>query len=241
VVDVPENMYAVLALGATTSVLSVGIAKVRGPKASGVIHPRFSDLISTGGVVSPERLNFLCWTAVAIASFLSAVLLQDPRQMQQLPGIPGNLLLLSGVSAAGYLGGKAIRGGGPVLDEVVADTSGLVLTLMGRNLSTAASFEVDGKSITPYISSLVHPEKRATVVEPEAGERQTDFAKVLRLTLSALPPSWVGKAERRLTVANADGQRADCAVAFGVAANPAPATVASLTPEKEPPGVPAHA
>jgi hypothetical protein len=221
-VDVPENMYGVLALGAGTSVLSMGISKLRGPKASGVVHPRFSDLISTGGTVSPERLNFVCWTAVAIASFLSAVLLQDPRQMEQLPGIPNNLLILSGVSAAGYLGGKAVRGAGPVLDEVVADSSELILTLMGRNLSVDATFEVDGKSITPHLDSLVHPDKRAKVVVAEPGDgQQTQFAKVLKLTLSSLPAAWTDQRERRLTVANVDGQRADCELTFHATPQPA--------------------
>jgi hypothetical protein len=101
-VDVPPNLTGILSISLGTAVASVGITKVRGPKASGALHPGFGDLIKVGGVVSPERAFFLLWTIVAIATFILNVLKVDPMVLSDLPTVPDSLLALSGISAGGW-------------------------------------------------------------------------------------------------------------------------------------------
>ena len=61
-------------------------------------------MIGSGGTVAPERFQYLLWTVVAIAGFLLLILRTDPGSLTELPKIPDSLLLLTGVSSAGYLG-----------------------------------------------------------------------------------------------------------------------------------------
>ena len=226
IVDMPDNLLKVLGISLGTTVGSVAITRWRGPKASGGVYPSLGDLISIGGVASPERVGFLVFTLVSILVFILNVAQVDPMVLGDLPKVPDGLLALSGLSAAGYLGGKMVRGGGPVLDEVIVVDSppvpaqagaatGLVLMFTGRHLGLDASFEVDGESLASLLDPSVHRDRRPIVVTPE--ERDDDrFAKSLKLTLSTLPASW-SKAladatpvhvERPITIANSDGQRA---------------------------------
>lgn len=204
--EMPENLPGILALSAGTAVVSIGITQVRGPKGSGAVHPSFGDLINVGGVVSPERFQFLLWTLVAIGGFLFNLLRSDPSSISELPKVPESLLALSGVSAAAYLGGKLARSPGPVVDEVLVGAGSLVFTVLGRNLSIDASFEIDGESVTQYMKDKT---LRLEVIEREKDEGGSTFAKKLRLTLDDFPPEWLEAEERQFTftLINRDGQK----------------------------------
>jgi hypothetical protein len=213
IVDMPDNLINILGLSLGTAIGSVGITRLRGPKASGGVQPNVADLITTGGVVSPERVGMLVWTVVAVLVFIMNVWQVNPMVLDALPKVPDGLLALSGLTSAGYLGGKLVRGPGPVVDEVMLSRSNESwdILLTGRNLGTDASFEVDGQSIT---SLFEHADKRSVVVTPEDA-RDGRFAKSVRLVLRALPDAWAtsvaqggppGGAE--LTIVNSDGQRA---------------------------------
>ena len=78
-----------------------------GPKGAGDVQPGWSDLLTVGGVVVPERVQFVVWTIVGVFTFLAMTLFADPWIAQELPGVPERFLLLMGVSSAGYLGGSA--------------------------------------------------------------------------------------------------------------------------------------
>jgi hypothetical protein len=236
IADVPQNLPIIWGLSAGTAVLSVGIAKVRGAKASGEVHPSFADLLSTGGVVSPERFQFFLWTIVAILTFVLNVWNVDPMVLNDLPKVPDGLLAISGVSAAAYLGGKLVRGAGPIIDEVLAapvdgTAAGTSLLILGSNLGLDATFEVDGHPITELLDPKVHPDRRAIVVKREDRDG-TQFAKSLRLALTRLPEKWIELLKQSedpgdlpsLTIVNRDGQRADVQVPRAIlsAASPAP-------------------
>jgi hypothetical protein len=210
--SVPEGLPLMLGMSAGTAVLSIGITSAKGPKASGDAEPGFSDLISVGGLVSPERFQFFLWTCVSIAAFLFSALRMDPLQINELPKIPDSLLTLSGVSSAGFLGGKLVRGPGPVISEVLASGGSLVLTVLGRNLDRFARFEINGKSITALLPAGPEQAPRAETLEPEAGGRSHEFAKSIKIVLEKPAEDWLRYPESppklELSVVNQDGQRA---------------------------------
>ncbi|HWP06899.1 MAG TPA: hypothetical protein VNN72_14200, partial [Polyangiaceae bacterium] len=255
IADIPKNLPMILGVSASTAVLSIGIGKVRGPKAAGVLHPSFADLLSTGGVVSPERFQLLLWTIVAVASFVLSVLKVDPMVLNDLPAVPDGLLALSGVSSAAYLGGKYARGPGPVIDDVLVkaredEFPGFEVTVVGSYLSLDASFEVDGQPI----SDLLDPEQNLHG-RPRPGKRQegdtSKFAKALTLFFTKLPPQWLELLNEpdntdpvpTITIANSDGQRADGEVRRKVLLDagalpnlpPAPPPAAAQTPRPDAP------
>jgi hypothetical protein len=79
------------------------------------------------------------------------VLLTDPSTLKTLPDIPEGFLYLMGISAAGYLGGKAVRLPGPVIHQLLAsaeetsaagkETVLLTILVKGENLSTDATIK----------------------------------------------------------------------------------------------------
>jgi hypothetical protein len=104
-------------------------------KGAGEVGPNFSDFITTGGVVAPERFQFLVWTLIGIGSFMMIVFLSPPISIQDLPPVPDGFLQLMGISAAGYVGGKLVRKAGPKIDSVDARidpaANTLVLSIVG--------------------------------------------------------------------------------------------------------------
>ena len=206
IMDIPENLPGIIAISAGTTVASMGIAATRGPKGAGPVHPSFSDLISTGGIVAPERFQFFLWTLVAIATFLFTVSNSDPSIISDLPKIPPRLLWISGVSAMGYLGGKVARAPGPIIDQIIATTGSLKLSIMGRNLSGDATVEIAGISTAAFLDPTKHPEHRPEAASPSDDDNAG--SNTLELLLKKAPVEWVGKATLDITVQNPDGQKA---------------------------------
>jgi hypothetical protein len=116
--DVPGTLPGIIAVAAGTSVGAQFISGARGSKGAGDVEPGFSDFITSGGVVAPDRLQMLLWTLFGVGAFFVAVLQQHPGTMAELPAIPEHLLYLMGLSSAGYLGGKLARKPGPVINEI---------------------------------------------------------------------------------------------------------------------------
>src|SRR5207245_324636 len=97
--------------GAYAFMLSLGtlvVAQVTnaatGPKGSGEVHPAVSDLVVHGGVLAPERVQQVLWTLVAAIGFLLTVI-GSYSTPTELPTIPTELLVLMGISSAGYIAG----------------------------------------------------------------------------------------------------------------------------------------
>lgn len=228
IADIPRNLPTIWGLSAFTAVASVGITKMRGSKASGEVHPSFADLLSTGGVVSPERFQFFLWTVVAIGTFLLNVWNVDPMVLDDLPQLPDGLLAISGVSSVAYLGGKFARGAGPVIDQVLKaqppsaplQPPGPVLLVQGTNLSVDASFEIKGVSITELLDPALHPDGFPIIVRRSPRDPEK-FALALKLALLKTPPAWAEILQQQpedpsnqatLTIVNSDGQRSDAQV-----------------------------
>jgi len=152
--DIPENYPALLAISAGTTAAATGLGSLRGTKGGGPVLPSTADLISNGGMVAADRFQFFVWTVIACLGFVALILMQDPSTVKEFPSFPNGLLYVMGVSAAGYLGGKAARNPGPILKQVTVSAQGqdLKVTLLGSNLDKKASFRIDGTeqaTVTP--------------------------------------------------------------------------------------------
>lgn len=153
---VPENLPTMLGLSVGTSVVAAGIGTRIGGKGAGPESPSAADFISAGGIVLPERFQFFLWTIVSSGGVLALILASDPATVNELPKLPDGLIYLMGLSSAGYLGGKLVRGPGPsvrsldVIRKAVDDKGvGPVLQFMltGDNLHADASFQLDDEHI----------------------------------------------------------------------------------------------
>jgi hypothetical protein len=153
--DIPDNYPSLLAISAGTSIAAVGINSTRGTKGAGPVYPSAADFISNGGLVVPERFQFFVWTLIACIGFIALILMQDPATVSGFPNFPTGLLYVMGVSASGYLGGKAVRTAGPILKEVQVESIAaappapgappdLKVILKGDNLDKQGRFRIDG-------------------------------------------------------------------------------------------------
>jgi hypothetical protein len=202
-VDVPGGLPGIVAISAGTTVMAQMITKSKGPKGAGEIHPSLTDLVSTGGVIVPERFQFFVWTLLGAAAFIFVVFLNDPGTIQDLPAVPAGFLQLMGLSSAGYLGGKIARRAGPVIDEILAATGSLEFTLKGRNLSKDATFRIGDKDIP---SDQFEGGLKPQIVEADT-EGEPNTGKMIKLKLKNPDPEWV-KDNNQLTIINPDGQKA---------------------------------
>jgi hypothetical protein len=201
--SVPEGLPTMLGISAGTVALAVGTSDARGSKGAGPADPGFGDLITTGGVFAPERLQFFLWTVLGVFGFISATLSQDPGTVTEMAKIPDNFLPLMGVSSLGYLAGKAIRKPGPViaeLDPKLPSTS---------SATPPASIRVIGAHLSPRAQVRLYGEILPSEdVKPEAQQPQgAEFVSELVLTPKSVKPNVSGAV--RVKVTNPDGQSAE--------------------------------
>jgi len=218
--QIPQHLPALILISGSTTAVAQAVTSVRGPKGAGSMQPSFADFITTGGIVAVERLQFFVWTCLGVAAFVFMVLMHDPGAIIDLPQIPKEFLYLMGLSSLGYVGGKAARRPGPVIDDIKASFASLILEMHGRNLSKDASFEVNGEKVT---LDLINPSPDIApqgslgnisggdasgirVIEAEA-EQASNLAKVLEFTIKLPKAEWFQKS-CQLAIINPDGQRA---------------------------------
>jgi len=226
--SIPDGMPLLLGLSAGTTVLSHGITTSFGSKGSGAVHPSPADFISSGGMVVGERFQFFVWTLVGCLGFVFLLMRTDPATLTELPKVPDNFLYLMGFSSAGYLGGKAVRKAGPVIN-VLSITSiatppdesppnkppegrspkGPVLTinLKGENLGAKAGVcvKVDGKLLR---------DDQVWLTPKELPEPPSGLSAEIEVSLDVGLIDELGKlslleGEHTLTLVNGDGQAAD--------------------------------
>jgi hypothetical protein len=216
--DVPNTIAGLLGISGGTAVASAGLTSARGAKGAGLQQPTGADLISSGGVVAPERFQFFVWTIVACAGFTALLVDQDPAMVNKFPDIPQGLLYIMGISAAGYLGGKAARKPGPVIEliGVQSRTSSptlFILTVQGKNLDSKGRFFVDEKElgfVSPENRKVYNIKPEQKLVEPTiaAGAADPDFANQLIITITD-PRIDLSKGDHIFRIVNRDGQFAD--------------------------------
>jgi hypothetical protein len=231
--DVPEGLPGIVGISGATGVAGIAAGTLWGGKGPAGPEPSLADLIMTGGVVAADRVQFLAWTFASTLAFLVAVVIADPGTIETLPRIPEGLLWLSGLSGAGYLGGKVARGSAPAINETsmaidgelvgafdlsegaVLMLSGRQFSLMitGRHLSMDAQIEVDNHRLGPPKSGSVltrNAELKGESPEPgRSGYFQRLTVKFDDSGSVILSPD--GKNEGRdlpLALVNPDGQSA---------------------------------
>src|SRR5579885_798230 len=161
--DVPGNLPGILAVSVGTSVFATGVTSAVGSKGSGRVQPGWGDLLTVGGVVVPERVQFVVWTIVGVTAFLALTFLADPAVIQNLPSVPQGFLLLMGASSAGYLGGKMARKPGPIIMSAKgvweidpqqpaanARRDKLTFSIIGRNLAVDCGIRFKDVKV-PYV------------------------------------------------------------------------------------------
>jgi hypothetical protein len=200
--EIPDNYPSLLAISAGTTVAAVGLTIARGTKGGGPVYPSAADFISDGGLVVPERFQFFVWTLVACIGFVMLILMQDPAKIDGFPSFPSGLLYVMGVSAAGYLGGKAVRSPGPVLKQVQVsvkkdasgvETTDLNVTIKGENLDKNGKFRIDGASQAPV----------GAINGSEQPQGPQGYCTQLDLTLSQ--GAGFAKGDHTLEITNRDG------------------------------------
>ena len=205
---VPDNLPGILLISVGTGVLATGVTGASGGKGAGSFQPSLSDLITSGGVVAPERLQFLLWTTLGVIAFLFYTLAIGPDQITDLPSIPNGFLELMGISSAGYVGGKLARGPGPKIVSMTGQVVGrqLALKIDGTALGTkgASYLLADMTPATPVdktVTLLI--DTTTSVIDPSG------FATHLEARLDAVQGLAFAAAQKlRFTVVNQDGEKA---------------------------------
>jgi hypothetical protein len=195
--QVPDNYPSLLAISAGTTAAAIGLNATRGGNGGGPVHPGPADFISNGGLVVADRFQFFVWTLIACTGFVALILLQDPATVSGFPDFPSGLLYVMGVSAAGYLGGKAVRNPGPILRQVKPTDPGsgadLTITLLGENLAKDAKFRING--------ALQQPTGEVKYIQQ--AQAQTGSATQLDFTLAGAAGFYKG--DNVFEVTNPDG------------------------------------
>jgi hypothetical protein len=119
--DIPSTLPGIIAVAGGTAITAQIVTSSKGSKGSGGEKPSWADFITSGGVVAADRLQMFLWTLFGVGAFLYAVWQLEPGTITDLPALPDRLLVLMGISSAGYLGGKIARKAGPVIAEISID------------------------------------------------------------------------------------------------------------------------
>jgi IPT/TIG domain-containing protein len=203
--EVPDNLPMIAAISVGTGVLATGVATMAGSKGSGDVEPSWSDLITSGGVVAPERLQFLLWNIVGGASYLFYTFLISPESIKDLPTIPNTFLQIMGVSSAGYVVGKIARGPGPVIKTAVGRivAERYQATLQGTALAT--------KGETFYWATWPNGNDQKVVHDIVTDQSEIDTSGmatklVVNLTLPAGAAA-PAAGDYRITIVNPDGEK----------------------------------
>ncbi|MBW4560772.1 MAG: hypothetical protein KME32_06360 [Mojavia pulchra JT2-VF2] len=218
-----------------TLVTAQATSTIRGSKGSGEVNPAWSDLVVHGGVVALERVQQVVWNLIIGIAFI-VILLVTYTTASSLPTIPSEILVLMGISAGGYIGGKAVRKPGPNISQVVLwdNPEDLItnpdltphLTLAGEHFSQAGGVIVQMVYLDEYKNEkqetrIEIKQDNICTLEPDP-EHPGEFCRKLQINfsgLNALPEDdwleWLQvfsenfTAQRvKITLINADGQRA---------------------------------
>jgi hypothetical protein len=206
-IDIPPGLPGIVLISSATILFSEGISNTKGSKGAGKVEPEWSDLISIGGVITPERVQFFIWTVLGSFAFLYVAFLQTPDTIKDLPQVPVGFLQLMGVSSFGYIGGKFARKAGPIISEVNAQygEESLVLNIHGSALSVDAKYEIGGITVSSAMTDEMKP-----LIITSNDSNEPSLAKHLRLTISKqYQNSWSGLEGRKFKITNPDGQFAE--------------------------------
>jgi len=155
--DVPGSLPGIILVAGGTAVTSQVITATKGSKGAGEEKPGWADFITSGGVVAADRLQMLLWTLFGVGAFLYAVWQLQPGTITDLPAIPDRLMVLMGISSAGYLGGKIARKAGPVIAE---------MSIMPAESDAALALERDAGESPDLVGAITRAQQTLTDMKP---------------------------------------------------------------------------
>jgi hypothetical protein len=234
--DVPAAFSGILGMSAGTTVVAAGATSARGSKGAGGTRPSFSDFITTGGQVVPERFQYFVWTLVACFGFAALLLSQDPATITGFPDIPQGLLYVMGVSAGGYLAGKVTRAPGPVIRNITWNKDQKQLFVQGENLSNDGDYFIDGKKL-PIITQGTDAKSLVNSTPQEQASDRT-FCSELKVTVDPKAGFDLDTGDHVFRIMNKDAQFSD---ARFTADPPQIKSVTMLNPPPSPISVPTGA
>jgi hypothetical protein len=221
-VDLPQGLPGLVGISGATSILASGVKSTVGSQGSGEVQPSWTDLLTSGGVVAPERVQYFVWTLVGAGAFLYNVWNMDPSTINTLPVVPQQFLQIMGISAAGYLGGKLARGQGPVIDQVIVAKKPqssvdytLTLQITGAGLSALASYQLqkmdEGIPRDVAVSPAPVGGNNPEILAKQSDYERTKFATNLKVTLQWAPETKIndllsGSDPVTLIMYNPDGE-----------------------------------
>jgi hypothetical protein len=245
-IDIPKNLPGIVFISATTGALARVTTSARGPKGAGDQHPSVADFVSSGGMVSAERVQFFIWTIIGAVVFLWLAIASDPISVHELPAVPQGFLELMGISSFGYLAGKAARKPGPVINSISLNPprpeSGkpVEITARGRILSKEGDFKITYRVATSPGEGEREVDQPLTdgflkaIAVGETDEQSKPDKTYKRLTLTVdeknVKAEWFRSG--KFVISNPDGQTASW---------PLPGTleISDITPVLVPPPTPA--
>jgi hypothetical protein len=134
---------------------------------------------------------------IGTVGYVVLVLKQSPEQIGALPELRPDLVTVMGLGALVYIGGKAVRLPGPVINEVKPTAAqDLTLTVKGQNLHKDAVVSIDRQPV----------EVRRGNSTPMEGAISNALSSQLELTVDAVP--WA-TGDHLLRLTNIDGQYAE--------------------------------
>lgn len=199
--DVPSGLPGIILISAGTTATAQAAKRINGPDSSGNIFPSLADFVSSGGDVLPDRFQFFVWTIVGVSTFLFVVVFSDPASINTLPTVPTGMLVLMGISSAGYLGGKVARATGPNLSSVTKAPGVYAFDLTGSGLSRFATFQIDGADAGATAT--------VTPGEPDETSTTPEFFKTLKLFVPNPNPAWLKGGPHTIRILNRDFQYSD--------------------------------
>jgi len=176
--DMPSSVPAIIGVGAGTAIGAQIVTNVRGPKGGGGESANLGDLVTSGGVAAPERVQMFVWTILGVGAFCLAVVQHSPGSIKELDKVPDALMYLMGLSSMGYLGGKLARKPGPIVNEMSITPSD-----SDEAIANAAALP------TPSVPNLSQPAGQAQAVlgtlTNAAGASAQDAVKALSTAVAA--------------------------------------------------------
>jgi hypothetical protein len=170
---VPPGLPGIVAIAGGTAVGAQVVTNINGPKGAGQLKPSLADFVTSGDVVAAERVQFFVWTIIGALGFMAVVFRLDPRVLKELPNIPSSVLVISGLSSFGYLGGKLARDPGPVITEIMTSVGPDPEVTPANQVAAAAQTtpSADSRSnasVTTAKSSLLTAQQRLQAIAASA-------------------------------------------------------------------------
>ncbi|RAA11774.1 hypothetical protein [Ralstonia pseudosolanacearum] len=217
--DIPGSLAGLLGISVGTTISTLTLNAVKGSKAAGPTSPSISDFISVGGVVAPDRLQYLLWTIIGAIAYVALTLSLDPASIQQYIELPSGFLTLSGISTAGYLGARVARNAGPNILRVTtvpdAQEKLVKLTVEGTALSKSGQYLIalskdTGKGYDSAVA-ITASELQPPIEASEVEDGSQDLYKRLVIVFRPANGKWFDTPPQKgqFSIVNPDGQRAD--------------------------------